>query len=125
MTDTITSTQPSLAQQLATLDAELFANIVTTTHANASAAVAQTLVSTAAPTLELAQQATAPLVQQVVAQSPVALQPLVSVIAPAVIQNATTSIFNWLVGAFGGSQDVATAKSAEAAGGTAPNSSAG
>jgi hypothetical protein len=124
MTDTITSTQPSLAQQLATLDAELFANIVTTT-ANASAAVAQTLVSTAAPTLELAQQATAPLVQQVVAQSPVALQPLVSVIAPAVIQNATTSIFNWLVGAFGGSQDVATAKSAEAAGGTAPNSSAG
>jgi hypothetical protein len=103
MSNTNTST---LAQQLLTLQGELLADVLATTHSSVIQAVTNTLTQTEAPTVALAQAAVAPIVGKL----PAPLQ----VGADEYIASAAQNAFNWLIGAIGGSSAKSVAEASEA-----------
>ena len=114
---TTTNNAGNLFAQLATLDAEFFANAVTTTHNTLKGDVAATLIASAPTTLEAAHAATAPLLASAVAKAPTELQPILSAFGVPMIHSLTTNLFNWGFGKLFGSYQESQVESSENAAG--------
>ena len=96
------STTGDLAAQLAAIDADLFVTHISAARTSIGSAAATTLLQTQPETLELAQAATAPLVQQAVSAVPLQVQPVLQQFAAAYVPAITEGLYNYIVGQLGG-----------------------
>ena len=106
----------NLTQQLIELDAadaELFANIVTTTNESAKMALATTFAVSAPATIDIATAAGASLVTTIVANTNPVIQSLTALVAPAILQSKATQIYNFFYGSLFGAAPLAALTATE------------